>query len=103
MPVGDEHYNMISALQKSIRGSDRNAALYWLVRMLEGGEDPMFIARRLIDAASGDVGKVKDAAEQISLISILLLFHCTYLSYFYGQLKKDATYFRKENCQQKAK
>ncbi|XP_014671231.1 PREDICTED: ATPase WRNIP1-like isoform X2 [Priapulus caudatus] len=51
-----EHYNAISALHKSIRGSDENAALYWLVRMLEAGEDPMFVARRLLDAATGDVG-----------------------------------------------
>ncbi|CAH1388734.1 unnamed protein product [Nezara viridula] len=53
---GEEHYNMISALHKSIRASDDNASLYWLTRMLEGGEDPMFIARRLVRAASEDVG-----------------------------------------------
>ena len=45
---GDEHYNCASALQKSIRGSDDSAALYWLMRMFEGGEDPLFIARRLV-------------------------------------------------------
>ena len=53
---GDDHYQCASALQKSIRGSDDNAALYWTVRMLEGGEDPMFIARRLVRIASEDVG-----------------------------------------------
>ena len=45
---GDEHYNCASALQKSIRGSDDSAALYWLMRMFQGGEDPLFIARRLV-------------------------------------------------------
>jgi putative ATPase len=54
--VGEEHYNLISALHKSLRGSDADAALYWLYRMLESGEDPMFIARRLIRFASEDVG-----------------------------------------------
>jgi len=54
--AGDEHYNLISALHKSVRNSDPDAALYWLARMLEGGEDPRFIARRLLRAASEDVG-----------------------------------------------
>lgn len=54
--AGEEHYNCISALHKSIRGSDDNAAIYWLARMLEGGEDPLFIARRLVVCASEDVG-----------------------------------------------
>lgn len=53
---GEEHYNLISALQKSIRGSDPQAALYWLARMLEAGEDPMYITRRLVRIASEDVG-----------------------------------------------
>ena len=53
---GEEHYNVISAFIKSVRGSDPDAALYWLVRMLEGGEDPLFIARRLIILASEDIG-----------------------------------------------
>ncbi len=52
----EEHYNLISALHKSIRGSDPDAALYWLARMLQGGEDPLFIARRLVRAAAEDVG-----------------------------------------------
>jgi putative ATPase len=54
--AGDEHYNIISALHKSLRGSDPDAALYWLARMLEAGEDPIYIARRLVRFASEDVG-----------------------------------------------
>jgi putative ATPase len=53
---GEEHYNIISALHKSIRNSDENAALYWLARMLEGGEEPLYVARRLVRFASEDVG-----------------------------------------------
>ena len=53
---GEEHYNIISALHKSIRGSDENAALYWLARMLVGGEDPLYVARRLVRCASEDIG-----------------------------------------------
>lgn len=53
---GEEHYNLISAFQKSIRGSDPQAALYWLARMLEAGEDPLYITRRLVRIASEDVG-----------------------------------------------
>ena len=54
--TGEEHYNIISALHKSMRGSDENAALYWLGRMLESGEEPLYIARRLIRFASEDIG-----------------------------------------------
>lgn len=53
---GEEHYNIISALHKSMRGGDENASLYWLARMLEGGEEPRYIARRLLRFASEDVG-----------------------------------------------
>jgi putative ATPase len=53
---GEEHYNLISALHKAIRGSDPDGALYWLARMLDGGEDPLFLARRLIRMASEDIG-----------------------------------------------
>ncbi|MCL5459505.1 replication-associated recombination protein A [Loigolactobacillus coryniformis] len=53
---GDEHYNIISALHKSMRNSDVNAAIYWLTRMLNGGEDPLYIARRLVRFASEDIG-----------------------------------------------
>ncbi|XP_077580254.1 ATPase WRNIP1 isoform X1 [Stigmatopora nigra] len=54
--AGEEHFNCISALHKSMRGSDQNASLYWLGRMLEGGEDPLYVARRLVRFASEDVG-----------------------------------------------
>lgn len=60
--AGEEHYNVISAFIKSIRGSDPDAALYWLARMLEGGEDPLFIARRLIILASEDIGNASPNA-----------------------------------------
>jgi len=53
---GEEHFNLISALHKSLRESDPDAALYWLVRMLEAGEDPLYVARRLVRFASEDVG-----------------------------------------------
>lgn len=53
---GEEHYNLISALHKSVRGSDPQAALYWLARMLESGEDPLYIARRMVRFASEDIG-----------------------------------------------
>ena len=59
---GDEHYNIISALHKSMRGSDANASLYWLARMVEAGEDPLFIARRLVRFASEDVGLANSRA-----------------------------------------
>jgi putative ATPase len=59
---GEEHYNIISALHKSMRGSDANAALYWLARMLEAGEDPLYIARRLVRFASEDVGLANSRA-----------------------------------------
>ncbi len=67
---GEEHYNIISALHKSMRGGDAGAAIYWLVRMLEAGEDPLYIARRLIRFASEDVGLANNSA--------LLLANATY-------------------------
>ncbi|TKS79760.1 ATPase WRNIP1 [Collichthys lucidus] len=60
--AGEEHYNCISALHKSMRGSDENASLYWLGRMLEGGEDPLYVARRLVRFASEDVGMADPSA-----------------------------------------
>jgi putative ATPase len=59
---GEEHYNIISALHKSMRGGDANASIYWLVRMLEGGEDPIYIARRLVRFASEDIGLANNTA-----------------------------------------
>ena len=60
--TGDQHYDIISAYIKSIRGSDPNAAVYWLARMLEGGEDPKFIARRLLILSSEDIGNANPTA-----------------------------------------
>ncbi len=59
---GEEHYNIISAFIKSVRGSDPDAAIYWMARMLNGGEDPLFIARRLIILASEDIGNAEPNA-----------------------------------------
>ena len=66
---GDAHYNLISALHKSVRGSDPDAALYWFARMLEGGEDPRFLARRLTRMAVEDVGLADPQAQAICLQS----------------------------------
>ena len=65
--AGEEHYNLISAFHKSIRNSDADAALYWLVRMIESGEDPRFLARRLIRIASEDIGLADPQALGIAL------------------------------------
>ena len=59
---GEQHYDIISAFIKSIRGSDPNAAVYWLARMVEGGEDVKFIARRMIIAAAEDIGNANPTA-----------------------------------------
>lgn len=64
---GDQHYNLISALHKSVRGSDPDAALYWLARMIEGGEDPLFIIRRIIRMASEDIGLADPQALQVAI------------------------------------
>ncbi len=71
---GEEHYNLISALHKSLRGSDPDAALYWLGRMLEAGEDPLYLARRLIRFASEDVGMADPQALQVA-VSAMQAFH----------------------------
>ncbi|MEK9184051.1 MAG: replication-associated recombination protein A, partial [Patescibacteria group bacterium] len=59
---GEQHYNIISALHKSLRGSDADAALYWLARMLEAGENPLYVARRLVRFASEDIGLANSRA-----------------------------------------
>ena len=64
---GDAHYNLISALHKSVRGSDPDAALYWFTRMLEGGEDPRYLARRITRMAVEDIGLADPQAQQICL------------------------------------
>ncbi len=66
---GDEHYNLISALHKSVRGSDPDAALYWLARMLQGGEDPRFLARRITRMAVEDIGLADPQAQEVCLAS----------------------------------
>jgi len=71
---GEEHYNLISAFHKSLRGSDPDAALYWLGRMLEAGEDPLYIARRMIRFASEDVGIADPQALQVA-VSAMEAFH----------------------------
>ncbi|MEO8382319.1 MAG: replication-associated recombination protein A [Acidobacteriota bacterium] len=65
--AGDEHYNIISALHKSIRNGDADAAVYWLVRMLEGGEDPLYITRRMVRAASEDIGNADPRALMLAV------------------------------------
>jgi len=68
---GEEHYNLISAFLKSMRDSDPDGALYWLARMLEGGEDPKFIARRMMIFASEDIGM----ADPQALLIVSAVFH----------------------------
>jgi putative ATPase len=100
--TGEQHYNIISALHKSIRNGDADAAVYWLVRMLEGGEDPLYIARRLVRAASEDIGNadphaltlavsVKDAVHFIGMPEggVTLAQLVTYLA---GAPKSNAAY-----------
>ncbi len=99
---GEEHYNIISAFIKSVRGSDPDAALYWLARMLEGGEDPIFIARRLVVLAAEDIGNASPnglvlaeaafgAVEKIGMpeARIILAQCATYLA---GAPKSNAAY-----------
>jgi putative ATPase len=68
--AGEEHYNIISALHKSVRNSDPDAALYWLARMLEAGEDPMYIARRLVRMASEDIGLAEPGALAVTIAAM---------------------------------
>jgi len=106
----DSHYDMASALIKSIRGSDPDAALYWLARMLDGGEDPLFIARRLVISASEDVGNADPdalplavaAAQAVQMIGlpegrIPLAQVVTYLA---GVPKSNASYLAINAAQQ---
>ncbi|KAI7809261.1 ATPase WRNIP1 [Triplophysa rosa] len=74
--AGEEHYNCISALHKSMRGSDANAALYWLGRMLEGGEDPLYVARRLVRFASEDIG----LADPVALTQAVSAFQASHFT-----------------------
>jgi len=67
--AGEEHYNLISALHKAVRGSDVEGALYWLARMIEGGEDPMYLARRVVRIAAEDIGLADPRALQVTLLA----------------------------------
>ena len=67
---GEEHFNLISALHKSVRNSDADASLYWLARMLESGEDPMYVARRLVRMANEDIGLAEPHAVQVALAAM---------------------------------
>lgn len=105
---GEEHYNIISAFIKSIRGSDPDAALYWLARMLEGGEDPVFIARRLVILASEDIGNASPnglvlaeaAFEAVNKIGMpearIILAQCT--TYLASAPKSNASYLALEKA-----
>ena len=64
---GEEHYNLISALHKAVRGSDPDGALYWLARMIDGGEDPLYIARRMVRMASEDIGMADPGALSVAI------------------------------------
>lgn len=101
-PTGDTHYDLASAFIKSMRGSDPDAALYWLARMLEGGEDPRFVARRLVIFASEDVGNADpfglvlanatwEAVEKVGMPECRInLSHC--VCYLATALKSNASY-----------
>jgi putative ATPase len=72
--AGEGHFNLISALHKSVRGSDPDAALYWLARMLDGGEDPLYLARRIVRMASEDIG-LADPAALVQAINAFQAYH----------------------------
>jgi putative ATPase len=111
--AGEEHYNVISAFIKSIRGSDPDAALYWLARMIEGGEDPLFIARRLIVLASEDIGNASpnslvlaeasfSAIEKIGMPEgRIILAQC--VTYLASQPKSNASYLGIESAIEQVK
>jgi len=106
--LGEEHYNLISAFIKSIRGSDPDAAVYYLARMLEGGEDPLFIARRMIILAAEDIGNASPNALVIATSTFhachfvgmpetrIILSQCTI--YLASQPKSNASYIAIEKA-----
>ena len=110
---GEQHYDIISAFIKSIRGSDPNAGVYWLARMIEGGEDPKFIARRLVILASEDIGMANpnalllanscfDAVERIGWPeSRIILSQC--VIYLATSPKSNASYVAINQAQQKVR
>lgn len=111
--TGEQHYDIISAFIKSIRGSDPNAAVYWLARMLEGGEDVKFIARRLLILASEDIGNANPTAlilanntfQAVSVIgnpeSRIILSQCTV--YLANSAKSNSSYTAINDAQQLVK
>jgi putative ATPase len=88
---GEEHYNVISAFIKSMRGSDPDAALYWLARMIEAGEDPLFIARRMVIFASEDIGNADPMALQVA-VSVKDAFHFVGMPEGWIPLAQGVTY-----------
>ncbi len=108
--TGEQHYDIISAFIKSIRGSDPNAAVYWLARMIEGGEDVKFIARRLIIAASEDIGNANPTAlvvatncfQAVNTIGYpearIILSQC--VTYLASSAKSNASYMAIKKAQQ---
>jgi len=110
---GEEHYNIISAFIKSIRGSDPDAALYWMARMLEGGEDPLFIARRMVVLASEDIGNASpnalvlaestfSAVDKIGMPEArIILAQC--VTYLASSPKSNASYKGITDAQQEVK
>ncbi len=101
---GEEHYNVISAFIKSMRGSDPDAAIYWLVRMLEAGEDPLFIARRMVIFASEDIGNADPSALQIA-VAVKDAFHFVGMPEGWIPLSQGVTYLAsapKSNASYKA-
>ncbi len=111
--TGEQHYDIISAFIKSIRGSDPNAAVYWLARMIEGGEDLKFIARRLVILASEDIGNANpnalllanNAFQAVSVVgfpeSRIILSQC--VTYMASSPKSNAAYQAINNAQQLVK
>ncbi|WP_299568366.1 replication-associated recombination protein A [uncultured Pedobacter sp.] len=107
--AGEQHYDIISAFIKSIRGSDPNGAVYWLARMIEGGEDPLFIARRLVILASEDIGNANPNAlllanncfQAVNVIgfpeSRIILSQC--VTYMASSVKSNAAYMAINHAQ----
>ncbi len=110
---GEEHYNLISALHKSMRNSDPDAAIYWMLRMLEGGENPLYIARRLVRFASEDVGMADSHALLVAVASYQACHflgmpecdvHLTHaVTYLAMAPKSNALYAACEECKQDVK
>ncbi|MCM1570156.1 MAG: replication-associated recombination protein A [Roseburia sp.] len=110
---GEEHYNIISALHKSMRNSDPDAAIYWMCRMLEGGENPLYIARRLIRFASEDIGMADSQALQVAVAAYQACHflgmpecdvHLTHaVTYLAMAPKSNALYMACEECKKDVK